>query len=301
MIREIDYYMLGATLYLPMNHKNVAPLIKRKIFEDIRSVVLCMEDSIRDEDLPACMSILKELLIDKSFQVSDLKIFIRPMNVINLKAVLALDQIEKIDGFVLPKFDTKNASSYLSIFIRENSFYFMPILETKDVFSSLSLSKIATELEPFKDRVLCVRVGSEDILSLLNMMRSKDKTIYEIMPIYLILSTIINIFKPNGFHISSPVYSCFGKSDILEREIAGDIEHQIFNKTIIHPSQASIIHRAYGVDKEDFMLAERLIGGDDSVFGHNGRMYEKKTHLNWAKSIIKRAKIYHLRKEENHV
>ena len=291
-MRKINYYELGATLYLPMNHKNVLPILRREKYVDIKSIVLCLEDSVSDEDLPESMMILEELLASSKFDVSSLKVFIRPRGIDNLRKVLLMKNIDLIDGFSIPKFDTDNAAEYLSIFIEKNKFYFMPILESKDVFSSIKLAQIANELVPFKERVLCVRVGSEDILSILNMMRGCDKTIYEIMPLYIILSTIINLFKLKGFNISSPVYSCYENPEILAKELHGDVEHQIFNKTIIHPGQAFVLHDSYKVCKEDYLVAKRLLDGVESVFGARGRMYEKKTHSNWAKSIIEREKHY---------
>jgi len=299
MLRAIDYFSLGATLYLPMNHKNVLPILKRKKYPELRSVVLCLEDSISKKDVPSAMSFLEKMLKEELFKQTELKVFIRPRDIENLKKMINMKNIEKlIDGFAIPKFDTENASQYLSIFIKHNNFHIMPIIETKDALSSVRLSRIATELEPFKDRVLSVRIGGEDILSLLHMMREESKTLYEIMPLYLVFSTIINLFKSNGFNVSSPVYACFGRDDIFSHELQGDVEHQVFNKTIIHPDQIDIIHHAYQPTKDEVKIAQKLLHGDEAVFGINGRMYEKATHSNWAKNIQKRAFFYGVKGEK---
>ena len=168
----------------------------------------------------------------------------------------------------------------------------MPILETKDVFSSFKLHDILKELKPFKERILVIRIGGEDILSMLGMMRDCKKSIYEVLPLYIILSTIINLFKPNGFEVSSAVNACFQDEKTLLRELESDKEHQLFNKTCIHPKQAQTIQDSYKVLIDDYEVAIKLIEGTEAIFSHKGRMYEKTTHSNWAKSIVSRYQNY---------
>ena len=285
-MRKIDYYELGATLYIPIMNKNLELILKREKYQFLKSIVICLEDSTSLSDFENGVKILKKIL--KNFRQTRLKVFIRPRHINNLQDILKFKNINLIDGFALPKFGTENISEYLSIFIEANNFYLMPILENKDVFSSLKLHDILTELEPFKNRILVVRVGSEDILSQLHIIRDCNKTIYEILPLYIILSTIINVFKPNGFNISSTVYACFENLETLNRELRSDCEHQIFNKTSIHPKQIELIQNSYKVTKDELYIANRLLNQEDAVFSHNGRMYEKKPHSNWAKNVIKR-------------
>lgn len=294
-MRKIDYYELGATLYIPIMHKNLELIIERKKYHYLKSIIICFEDSTSLFDMEKGMERLGKIL--EQFSVSDLKVFIRPRNIDNLKDILKFKNINMIDGFALPKFDTSNMAEYLSIFIEENHFYIMPILETKDVFSSFKLQDIFKELEPFKEKILVIRIGGEDILSLLGTIRDCHKTLYEIMPLYLILSTIINIFKPNGFSISSTVYTYFDECKILEKELLGDKEHQLFNKTCIHPIQIKVIENSYKVTKDEYTIANKLLQEGDPIFSYKGRMYEKTTHSNWANSIMHRHKIYGVKED----
>jgi len=289
-MRKIDYYELGATLYIPIMHKNLELILKKEKYPYLKSVVICLEDSTALSDMPSGMRRLREIV--DNFQITDLKVFIRPRDIKNFREILQFKDIQRIDGFALAKFDTDNIAEYLSIFIQQNHFYIMPILETQDVFNTLKLQDIFKELTPFKEKILVVRIGGEDILSMLGMMRDCDKSIYEVMPLYLVLSTIINIFKPNGFEVSSPVNACFKNENTLLRELEGDREHQLFNKTCIHPEQAYIIQESYRVSIDDYKVAVKLIEEDRAIFSENGRMYEKSTHSNWAKSIIRRYKNY---------
>ena len=289
-MRDIDYYELGGTLYVPILQKNLEPILKREKYPFLKSIVICLEDSTALCDLEKGMEKLEKIL--SVFKQTDLKVFIRARGSKNLKEILKFKNIELVDGFALAKFDTTNIAEYLSIFIENNKFYIMPILETKDVFNSVKLNNILNELLAFKDRILVLRIGGEDILSMLNMMRDCSKTVYEIMPLYLVLSTILNTFKPDGFNISSTVYTCFDSLDVLDKELVSDKEHQIFNKTSIHPKQVELIQESYKVTKSELLIANKLLDEDSAIFSYNNKMYEKTTHSNWAKAIVKRYKNY---------
>ena len=289
-MRDISYFELGATMYIPANNKNLEKILKREKFKNLKSAVICFEDSINEVNLDNSIERFDKLM--SNFEPTSLKLFIRPRNIINLKTLIKVKNIDMIDGFVLPKFDTTNATDYLSIFIEKNNFYLMPVLESKDIFDNSKMYDIANELLPFKDRILSIRIGGEDILSILNMMRECNKTIYEIMPLYIIISNIINIFRTNEFNISSPVYACFKNSSFLKKEIENDVKHQLFNKTIIHPNQIDLVHDSYKVFEEDLKIAKKLLFENEPIFSFNGRMFEKKTHSNWAKGVIERYKIY---------
>ena len=289
-MRKISYYELGATLYIPILHKNLEIILKREKYDYLKSIVICLEDSTALCDMKEGMEQLQQCI--KNLKQTCLKVFIRPRDIENLKTILNFENIEVIDGFALAKFDTQNSEAYLCVFREYNHFYLMPILETKEVFSSLKLQSILEVLKPFREQILVVRIGGEDILSHLGMMRNCKKTIYDTMPLYLILSTIINLFKPYGFFISSVVYACFKEKRILHQELLGDIEHQLFNKTSIHPEQVKIIQSYYQVTPDAYEVAKRLLESDDAIFSHKGRMYEKTTHSNWAKSVIQRYQNY---------
>lgn len=295
-MREIDYYELGATLYLSVLHDNLPLILKREKYPRLRSLVICLEDALAQKDFPEGMIRLQQLIF--AFEPTSLKVFIRPRDISNFIKILQMTGIEKVDGFALAKFDTDSMTPYLTTCIEHHNFYFMPILETKDVFSSQKLNKILIELEPFKDRVLTVRIGIEDILSHLTMLRLCHQTIYDIMPIYIILSTIYNLFKSNGYALSSPVFGCFENLVVFQRELIEDTNHQIFNKTIVHPNQIDVAHQSYRIDQDSYNVAKRLLESDEAIFGHRGRMYEKSTHTPWAQTVIKRQKYYGMIQKE---
>jgi len=288
-VRDINYLEMGATLYVPATHKHLFDVIIKKIYPNLKSVVICLEDSVSNEELKYAMTRLKELL--KIYHKSELFVFIRPRGIDNLNDILSLKGIKKIDGFVLPKITINNLPIYLNN-LAERDFHLMPTLETIDVFNFNNLTVIRNMLDPFKSKIITIRVGGEDILNILHIRRTTDKTIYEYMPFNLIYSTIINTFKPYKYNISAPVFNGFKESEVLVRELKEDCALGIFNKTIINPSQIKIIHNSYGVSFSDFKIAKELVNTNKAIISYNGSMYEKSTHLNWAKNIIKREAIY---------
>ena len=290
MKKETGYYDLGATLYIPAIHKNIKDITLKNKYNNLKSIVICLEDSITDEEEEEGINNIKEILSQKLRK--NIKIFIRPRNIKNFKELLQLKNINKIEGFSIPKFDTNNMTEYLNIFRNHNNFYFMPILETKDVFSYEKLLEIATALEPFKEKVLSIRIGSEDILSLLHIKRQENTVIYDILPFHIVVSNILSIFRPINFHISAPVCNNFTNKEILYKEIEKEKEYGIYNKTIIHPKQINLIQDKYKQKKELFNIALRIIEKKEAVFADNGNMYEYKTHKNWAFQILQLGKKY---------
>jgi len=288
-MRKIDYLEMGATLYVPATHKHLFNVVIDNIYPHLKSVVICLEDSIAEDEVQDAMIRVEELL--KIYQRKELLVFLRPRNIENLKKILELKHIKRVDGFVLPKITVNNLPTYLHLLINKD-FHLMPTLETIDVFNFNNLTIIRNMLDPFKDEIICIRVGGEDILNILHIRRTTTKTIYEYMPFNLIYSTIINIFKPCKYQVSAPVFNSFKESDILIKELAEDTALGIFNKTIINPSQIDIIHNAYKVLNNDYIIAKELLNTTQAIISYNGSMYEKSTHLNWAKNIIRRENIY---------
>ena len=296
-MRYINYYELGSTLYIPIIHQNLDSILTRKKYSFLKSIVICLEDSINLNELSNGMKKLKAHFNKHNKSKMSLKIFIRPRNIDNLKDILLFKNISFIDGFAIPKFDTNNMIElFIHVFNKYKNFYIMPILETKDVFLPNKLIIILNELKKIKNRILVVRIGGEDILNLLNMIRNCDRTIYDIPSLSLVITNILNIFIPMNFHISSPVYSCFSENiNILEEEVKKDIENQIFNKTAIHPKQVLIIQNLYKITEEELNISNLILNSKNAVFNYKNRMFEKKTHSNLANIIQLRYKFYGLK------
>ncbi|MEA2027741.1 MAG: HpcH/HpaI aldolase/citrate lyase family protein [Campylobacterota bacterium] len=289
-MREVDYLHLGATLYIPATHKNLDDVVIGNRYPNLKSLVICLEDSISNDQLQLASKELQRLLQQMQSKQEDLYLFIRPRNLDNLKDIVAFKNIEHIDGFVLPKVTTTNLLSYIELI--PSTFHLMPTLETLDVFDIAKLHQLKCILDNFKERIVSIRVGSEDILSLISIRRDSSMVIYDYIPFATILSNIINAFRPYGYNISSPVFNSFEESEVLKNELLRDVSLGIINKTIINPSQINTVHSAYRVNSSDLTIAQKLITTSQAIISFNGAMYERSTHLNWAKTIIKRGETY---------
>lgn len=289
-MRTINYLHLGATLYIPATHKNLDAVVLHSRYRNLKSLVVCLEDSISKDELQLASKELQRLLQQMQSKQEGLYLFIRPRNLDNLKDILTFKNIQQIDGFVLPKVTTTNIMDYLKLI--PSTFHLMPTLETLDVFDIAKLNQLKSILDNFKERIVSIRVGSEDILSLINIRRDSSMVIYDYIPFATILSNIINTFRPYGYNISSPVFNSFEESEVLKSELIRDVSLGIINKTIINPSQIDTVHNAYRVHANDLSIAQELFATSQAIISFNGAMYERSTHLNWAKTIIKRGEIY---------
>ena len=287
-MRDINYYQLGASLYTPAVNSNIEDIIFYNKYKSLKSLIICLEDSINSSQLRNSMDFIKTILKNKNLKKDrDLIIFIRPRDIETLKELISFDNIDKIDGFVLAKFDTSNMKKYMNI-VKDKSFYIMPILETIDVFSEKKLIKVRKNLLKSKKNILSIRVGSEDILGLLSIRRDANSSLYDIPTFNLVFSNIINIFRPFGFYISSPICNSFSSDYILNKECLNDLKLGLVNKSVIHPRQIDVVQNSYKVSKKEYNLACELINTNKAIFSDNSSMFEKKTHINWAFTIKSR-------------
>ncbi len=282
-MRKIDYFELGGTLYIPAIHKNLEAILLNHKYPFLTSVVICFEDSIKTSDVAKAMQIFQNIL--NNYKPFHLKVFVRGRNFENLKDILKLNYIEKIDGFVLPKINLNNIDDYFSLF--KNDFYLMPTIE--EILEEQELKKLS---EKFKtQKILSIRIGIEDILGSFGIVRKCEKTYFDNLIMSNFISKIFFYFKKD-FNISAPVFPCFENETMLKKELETETELQIFNKTIIHPNQAKVINQFYKVSQQEFEIASLMLEKKEVIFEVDKRMYEYATHKNWAETILKRGKFY---------
>ncbi|HHX8547101.1 TPA: HpcH/HpaI aldolase/citrate lyase family protein, partial [Vibrio alginolyticus] len=100
-----SYFSLGATLYTPCNHPNLKMLMKEGLGS--KSMVFCTEDAISEGELNQSLKNLSVAIDGLDSSNTQFKRFIRPRSPEVLENILYFRGIEKIDGFVLPKYDLK--------------------------------------------------------------------------------------------------------------------------------------------------------------------------------------------------
>lgn len=315
---ELLPYRVGGLLYVPATNTNLPQKIKNRAYEKLRSVCYCLEDSIREDALESAEKTLKESLtdiLDHLYGKTDL-----PMFFVRVRSPEHLEKIHNylgtvesvLTGYIFPKFDRRNASAYIERIEkfqagRSSPLYFMPILESKEIFDLKSRTEalygVKEILDERKDLVLNVRVGGNDFCNFLGIRRNVQQSIYEIGVVRNILTDIANVFSLD-YVVSGPVWEYFGLPTEetwikgLQKETELDGLNGFIGKTCIHPSQLPIIEECLKVKKTDFEDAMQIINWSTGSLGVNKsvsglpRMNELKCHANWANKIIIRSKVY---------
>jgi len=227
-------YALGGTLYMPAIRDDIANIIISGKYPQMMSLVICLEDAIKDEDvcraekiLMSNLSALKQAHTDGILNRECLPfIFIRVRSAEHFKAFApCLSSYEEyVKGFVFPKFDEHSGVAYLSCLMELNTkrsvpYLFMPILESESIIYAetrkMALKKIKLMLEPYKREVINIRIGATDFCSHFGIRRGKDYTVYQIQVVRDCITDILNFFSRSeeGYVVSGTVWEYFPHND----------------------------------------------------------------------------------------
>lgn len=285
---------LGATLYIPATHHELWSITQGLKYPQLRSLIICLEDSIAEHEIPTAMMNLKNLLLRRQAEpkIGLPALFIRPRHTEMAKHLMDWQLNHFFDGMVLPKFHLNNLKIW-----QENldpQLQLMPTLETEEIFDMGHIHELKQALKYDFYKVLCLRIGGNDLLSCLKLRRPRTTTLYH-TPIGMLIAQLVGQFIPLGFQMSAPVCENFSNNALLQQEIQQDLIHGLLTKTAIHPKQIELIHQAYRVDAEDVQDALQILNHEaQAVFKSRGAMLEPTTHRNWAELILKRAEIFGL-------
>ncbi|MDE1461607.1 aldolase/citrate lyase family protein [Spartinivicinus poritis] len=279
------YYRLGATLYMPAIRPDLA---QKLTTTQAGSVVLCTEDAISESQIEEALKNINKLLM--SFPQINTNVFIRARSPQVLANLLALDTIDQIKGFVIPKIDHSNVHEYKEAVedSGKNAFYLMPTIETEIAFDNQELIQLRKFIDTFPVGIPCFRIGGNDLLSLLGIKRPDYVTIYE-TPVRIAIDNCITAFRPFGYQLSAPVFEYIDDKNLplLKKELMLDRAYGFLNKTAIHPVQVDLIQEILSVKNEELDLAKKIIlHQDKAVFKADGQMCEPSTHINWAKKVL---------------
>jgi citrate lyase beta subunit len=280
---------LGATLYIPVQHPRLAEVLAGAN-PDLRSVVICLEDSLHEAEVGAAQAVFCDVLRALEAAPPQLIAYARPRHPAMLSWMQAQPGIERLAGFVLPKITTANLAEWL-VRLETPSHGIMPTIESAEAFDRPALKDIARILSPLGDRVHAVRIGGNDILNVLGVRRSRTRTAYD-GPLGLAIATMASVFVPEGLALSAPVFEHYAQTDLLREEVARDLEHGLLTKTAIHPSQVAVIHEALRPSASEAEEARAILAREArAVFGHGGSMCEPTTHARWATGVLDRARV----------
>jgi citrate lyase beta subunit len=233
---------LGATLYSPANRSDLAKSVLKQTERGCVSIVLCLEDSIPDNDVETAecnlLAALAELSALPDPERSIPFLFVRcrtPEQLLDVgrRAGASLDVIA---GFVLPKFENETGRAFafleaLQLLNQETGrtvvrpLRAMPIIEDKLTTQvetrQAALANALALMTSFRDIVLCVRIGATDMSSTFGIRRSRDLTIYDVSVVANVIGDIVNIFgrTNDSWVITGPVWEHFGNRERVLRPL----------------------------------------------------------------------------------
>ncbi|TVQ14559.1 MAG: ATP/GTP-binding protein [Bacteroidetes bacterium] len=336
-------YCLGGTLYMP-GTKDILDKILNRQLKNLTSMVMCFEDAIKADDVAQAeqnvlghLSSLHYAIKTNNLSYDELPlIFLRVRNTDQFRKFAK--QLEKkhaqvLSGFVFPKFYSTNALDYLSLLKELNEkfefrLYGMPILEGRSIAYRESrtneLTLLKSQVDPFKEFILNVRVGGTDFSSIFGVRRGMNSSIYNILTVRDCLADILNYFNRDtgDYTVSAPVWEYFlaykleniehllekdihqsvlSRSKIINpaidgllREIILDKANGFVGKTIIHPSHLKFVNAMQAVTSEEYEDAAQILNTPGGVIksAKANKMNEINPHKSWAKKIVCRANAY---------
>ncbi len=288
-MRTIHPFELGATLFTPVTKDGLEEILSRKKYPHLKSLLIDLEDGLENERYEEGLAILQSLLECKKH--NDLLVFVRPRDPDSLQELLQMQYIQRINGFILPKFSLENANTFLGL-LENTPFYFMPSLEDKEIFDARSLKEIRALLLPYKKRIVCLRLGCEDMLRQLRLQRIPSQSIFERSVTAHVMATLLATFKPYGFEISGCVYPFYNDTKGFVKDVKRDLAEGLVSKSVIHPSQIELLHECYRVSQEELEDAKKLLASSKTLFGEKGKMVEQHTQAPYARTIMLRAELF---------
>ncbi|WP_432490533.1 HpcH/HpaI aldolase/citrate lyase family protein, partial [Flavonifractor plautii] len=84
--------------------------------------------------------------------------------------------------------------------------------------------------ERARSRILCLRIGGNDLLNVVGVRRDPRRTIYD-TPVGEVIKRLVGEFKPYGFGLSAPVCESMAYEDVLREECRLDLLQGLFGKT----------------------------------------------------------------------
>jgi citrate lyase beta subunit len=277
---------LGASLYVPANHRNLAGIANGERLPEARSLIFCLEDAVADRDLSWALFNLSMVLANLRTDIP-VERYVRVRNPEVLARVLAMPGVERLDGFVLPKITRHNFDGYFRL-VRDTDHMLMPTIETAEAFddSEMRLLRAAFEAPGVRHRILALRIGGNDLLALLGLRRPRGMTIYR-TPLGPVIARLVTTFRPYGFVLTAPVFEYLDLPELLDQEVAEDLAYGMVGKTAIHPTQIAPIERHYQVRPQDLAVARAILDQSaPAVFRMDDAMCEVATHRAWAERMV---------------
>jgi citrate lyase beta subunit len=226
---ELLSVALGATLYMPANRPALAADITKQAAAGVMSVVVCLEDSIADEQVREAEDNLVDAftMLHRQQDAQLPLLFVRvrhasqiPELVRRLGAATAV-----LDGVVLPKFTAATGTDYLQALDEADraagtALLAMPVIESGAVVYAETrvdeLTRLRALLHRDRRRILAVRLGATDLCALYGLRRSPDLSIYDVKVVSDLIADVVNVLgraDGSGFTVTGPVWEYYGGTE----------------------------------------------------------------------------------------
>ncbi|MBJ7903501.1 HpcH/HpaI aldolase/citrate lyase family protein [Streptomyces sp. NPDC003656] len=216
---------LGATLYSPATRPRLADDVLKQGRVGVVSMVLCLEDSIDDADVPAGEDNLVRQFAELDARAGEEPplLFIRvrtPDQIPDLVRRLG-PTARLLSGFVLPKFTGERGMPFLEALTEAEKesgrrLFAMPVLESTELIYRESrgetLDGIMRAVGKYRERVLALRLGVTDFCSSYGLRRAPDMTAYDVQIVASVIADVVNVLgraDGTGFTVTGPVWEYF--------------------------------------------------------------------------------------------
>ncbi|WIE63455.1 HpcH/HpaI aldolase/citrate lyase family protein [Curtobacterium sp. MCLR17_036] len=229
---------LGATLYVPGIRPDLVRDVHRQTALGAGSLVLCLEDSVADDDLPLAEQQVEQalrLLATEDDPAVLPQLFLRvrsPEHLERLVERFGDRPLDALSGIVLPKFEATDGAGerYFSVLDRVNAtrsggrrLLVMPILESPSIMHretrTTTLAGIHELLAARRADVLAVRIGATDLSSVFGLRRPSDLTVHDVHVLASVIGDVVNTLgrANDGFVVAGPVWEHYPSSDRVFR------------------------------------------------------------------------------------
>ncbi|WP_217240565.1 HpcH/HpaI aldolase/citrate lyase family protein [Streptomyces sp. AC555_RSS877] len=216
---------LGATLYSPATRPRLADDIVKQTGRGVVSMVLCLEDSIGDDEVVDAEENLVRQFTDLAGRegMDPPLLFIRvrtPEQIPDLVRRLG-PAARLLSGFVMPKFTEERGIPFMEALASAETasgrrLFAMPVLESPELLYRESrvdtLEGISRAVDKYRERVLALRLGVTDFCSSYGLRRAPDMTAYDVQVVASVIADVVNMMgraDGTGFTVTGPVWEYF--------------------------------------------------------------------------------------------
>lgn len=288
--KELLSSSLGATLYMPATRKTLYNDLIKMRYKDASSIVVCLEDSIPDDEVEEAEKNLHELLLTLMEKGEDNLplIFVRPRTPEHFYKITQQNKglLSSLTGFVFPKFDAYDQGDDFCYVLQkvneENNLklYFMPVIESPSVIHretrKATLSHVSKIIEKYNDELLAIRIGATDMSSSYGIRRSSDFTIYDVHVVSSAIADIVNVLGRAEDHhiITGAVWEHFTQKN--ERVFKTSLRENIFSNA--KELRAKLLTQGY----DNFIKEIQL----DKINGITGKTIIHPSHISIVNSLL---------------